>query len=56
VRKTYADEHDGFVDVRVDFADGVSIMLAIVRTSPSSGDDFSQPERVISKASANQSA
>jgi hypothetical protein len=50
------DEHDGLIDVRVDFADGISIMVAIVRTSPSSGDDFSQPEQVITKASATQSA
>lgn len=48
-------EREGHVDVRVDFADGVSIVLAIVRTSPPGGEDISQPEKIVVKA-ATQSA
>ncbi len=48
-------EREGLVDLRIDFADGVSIVLAIVRTAPPAGDDFSQPEKFITKG-ATQSA
>lgn len=40
-------ERKGLVDLRVDFADGVSIFMAIVRTSPPTGDDFAKLEQHV---------
>ncbi|HEV2782467.1 MAG TPA: hypothetical protein VGX25_23995 [Actinophytocola sp.] len=49
-------EREGLVDLRVDFADGVSIFLAVVRTSPPTGDDFAKPEQPVTRVGATRSA
>jgi hypothetical protein len=49
-------EREGLVDLRIDFADGVSIFLAVVRTSPPTGDDFTKPEQPITKSGATPRA
>jgi hypothetical protein len=46
----------GATGVRVEFADGVSMLLFIVRTAPPSGENLSQPEQIVTRSGATQRA
>lgn len=48
-------EH-GATGLRVEFADGVSMLLFIVRTAPPSGENLSQPEQIVTRSGATQRA
>lgn len=45
----------GPAGLRVEFADGVSMLLYVVRTAPPSGENMSQPEQIITRSGATQS-
>ena len=49
-------EGNELTELRFELSDGVAVQLAIVRTSPPAGDDFSKPETPALKTSATQSA